>query len=304
MQMFKAEFHVALKWHQGGGHGQKWKGTLVKEGGLVHKRPNMTKRLVLCVVVGVMVYTAVAETVNLSTLKVGNTTYQNVTVLGANTTDLYFKHSRGFANVKLKYVPAELQKRFDYNPKAAAEAERRQNEEEILYQNSLAMAAVKQPTNGGAARAIGALGLETGLADPISERSMLGKPGPSLNPDKWIGDKPSIEGKFVLLNFWATWSSPCRQAIPELNAMQKKYAEKLVVIGVSAEPESAYADFASPHIEYALAMDAKAKLSAACGVTSIPFVTLRDPKGTILYQGHPAALTDKKLQAILARASE
>jgi thiol-disulfide isomerase/thioredoxin len=263
----------------------------------------MIKRLVLCVVLWTG-FAAVAETVQLDTLKVGATTYSNVTVLGANTTDLYFRHSQGFANVKLKYVPASLQKRFDYNPKAAAEAERRQNEEEILYQNSLALAAMKQPTNAAAAKVAGALGSETGLADPVSERSLLGKPGPSLDVEKWIGDKPALEGKFVLIDFWATWSAPCRQGIAELNTIQKKYADKLVVIGVSAEPESAFADFSSPRIEYALAMDSKAKLSAASGVTSIPCVTLRDPKGIVLYQGHPAALTDKRLQAILARANE
>jgi len=262
----------------------------------------MTKRLVLCVVLWVG-YAAWAETVRLNTLQVGTSTYSNIVVLGANATDLYFKHSQGFANVKLKYVPADLQKRFDYDPKAAAEAERRQNEAEILYQTSLAAAAMKQPTNS-AARAVGSLGLETGLADPISDRSLLGKQGPNLNIDKWIGDKPTLESKFVLINFWASWSAPCRQTIAELNAIQKKYADKLVVIGVSAEPESAYAEFSSPRIEYALAVDSKAKLSAASGVTSIPCVILRDPKGVVLYQGHPAALTDKRLQAILARPTE
>src|SRR5678810_1212740 len=134
---------------------------------------SMTKRLILCVVLWVG-YAPWAETVRLNTLQVGATTYSNIVVLGANATDLYFKHSQGFANVKLKYVPADLQKRFDYDPKAAAEAERRQNEAEILYQTSLAAAATKQPTNS-AARAVGSLGLETGLSDPISDRSLLGK---------------------------------------------------------------------------------------------------------------------------------
>jgi thiol-disulfide isomerase/thioredoxin len=263
----------------------------------------MTKRLVLCVLLWAL-FSAGAETVKLDTLKVGNTTYRNVTVLGANATDLYFKHSLGFANVKLKYVPADLQKRFDYDPKAAAEAERHQNEEEILYHTSLAMAAVKQSTNAAAPKVAGALGLETGLADPISDRSQLGKPGPKLEVDKWVGDKPDLEGKFVLIDFWASWSAPCRQGIADLNAWQKKYADKLVVIGVSAEPETAYADFSSPRIEYPLAVDSKAKLCAACGITSIPSITLRDPKGIVLYQGHPAALTEKRLQSILARAAE
>ena len=122
--------------------------------------------------------------------------------------------------------------------------------------------------------------------------------------DKWLSDKPSFEGKFVLLDFWATWSVPCRQYIPELNALQKKYAEKLAVIGVSAESESDVSDMSEPRIEYPSGLDSKAKLTAAAGVTSIPCVLLMDPKGVVLYQGHPAALTDKKLQAILARPTE
>jgi thiol-disulfide isomerase/thioredoxin len=260
----------------------------------------MTKWFLLCIVL--LVCPAGAEQFKLDTLKIGTTTYTNVTVLGANATDLYFSHAHGFANVKLKYVGPELQKRFDYNPKAAEEAEKRQIENEILYQTALAKASAVRP--GNAARAGSAkpsIGSETGLADPISDKSLLGKPGPSLEVDKWLGDKPSLEGKFVLVNFWATWSAPCRQCVPELNALQKKYADKLVVVGVSAEPENDVADMSEPRIEYALAIDAKAKLTAAASVTSIPSILLLDPKGVVLFQGHPAALTEKKLQAILSR---
>src|SRR5215471_7791849 len=109
-----------------------------------------------------------AETLKLDTLKVGSTTYSNVTILGANATDLYFRHSLGFGNVKLKYVGRELQKRFDFDPKAAAEAEKRQNEQDILYQSTLATQESQQ-AKGGSGRPKALLGSETGLADPISE---------------------------------------------------------------------------------------------------------------------------------------
>ena len=263
----------------------------------------MTKRLfLLCTLL--IVFSAAGEQLKLPTLKVGDTTYSNVTILGANTTDLYFSHSQGFANVKLKYVNADLQKHFDYNPKAAEEAERKQNEADILYSTSFAQKTQIRPDDAAAAKSKAALGLETGLADPVSDRSLLGKTQPKIEVDKWLGDKPALEGKFVLLSFWATWSAPCRQCITDLNAIQKKYAEKLVVIGVSTEPENIVSDMAEPRMDYASAIDAKAKLSAAAGVTSIPSVLLCDPKGIVLYQGHPAALTDKKLQAILARSAE
>ena len=254
--------------------------------------------------VGLLVCSAGAEQLKLDTLKIGSTTYSNITILGANTTDLYFSHAHGFANVKLKYVPRDLQKRFDYDPRSAEEAEKRQAENEILYQANLARASAAQAAKAAAGPAKPPLGSQTGLVDPLSDKSLLGKTGPTIQVDKWIGDKPALEGKFVLLDFWTTWSVPCRQYIPELNALQKKYADKLAVVGVSPEPENDVSEMADPRIEYASGIDSKAKLIAAAGVTSIPCVLLMDPKGVVLYQGHPGALTDKKLQAIFARPTE
>ena len=54
-------------------------------------------------------------------------------------------------------------------------------------------------------------------------------------------------------------------------------------------------------IQWLLAL---ALLGAAAGITAIPSVLLCDPKNVVLYAGHPAALTEKKLQAILARPAE
>ena len=250
------------------------------------------------------VIVATGEPLKLDTLKVGSTTYSNVTMLGANVTDLYFSHSLGFANVKLKYLGADLQKRLNYDPKVAEEAEKRQAENDILYQSTLVKAAAAPPNNSAPGKSKTLLGAETGLADPISEGSLLGRPGPSLEVVNWLGEKPAIEGKFVLISFWASWSTPCRQWITEFNALQKKYGDKLVIVGVSAESESDLANMPEPRLEYASAIDSKAKLTAAAGLTSIPYVLLRDPKGTVLYQGHPGAITDKKLETILSRTSE
>ena len=59
-------------------------------------------------------------------------------------------------------------------------------------------------------------------------------------------DLQSLEGKVVLLNFWATWCAPCLQEIPELNRLAERYPEDLVVLSLSDEDRetlTAFEDF-------------------------------------------------------------
>jgi thiol-disulfide isomerase/thioredoxin len=44
-------------------------------------------------------------------------------------------------------------------------------------------------------------------------------------------------GKVILLNFWATWCGPCRAEIPDLVELQKKYADRLQIIGLDVDDD-------------------------------------------------------------------
>jgi thiol-disulfide isomerase/thioredoxin len=257
---------------------------------------------VLCGSVG-LTSSLFAANFTVDLLKAGSRTYTNVTIIGANATDLYFTHSQGISNVKLKYVDVGLQKRFDYDPKLAAEAERQQIDDDSRFQNSIASNLVSQALASATAARKAASSSPDNLADSISSKSLLGKPAPSLEVDKWLGDKPAIQGKCVLLSFWAPWSVPCRRYIPLLNNLHNKYAGRLVVIGLTSDTQ-AEVDAMETKLEFASAIDTKAKLAATLGITSVPSVLLVDAKGIIRYQGHPAALDERILQNLLPKAPE
>ncbi|HWV99817.1 MAG TPA: TlpA disulfide reductase family protein [Candidatus Acidoferrum sp.] len=244
-------------------------------------------------------FSLAAAPMKMDTLKVGSETYSNVTFLGANATDIYFTHSLGIANVKLKYLSPDLQAKFNYDPRASAAAEQKQAEADARYHTNLAARIAAQAV--AEARAAEPPEPMENMADPISDKSLLGKRGPAVDAEKWLGDKPDLEGKFVLVSFWAPWSAPCRKSIPDLNTLQKKFASKLVVVGLAKSSVAEVSDLEKPKLEFASGVDSKGKLADAAGVTSIPCVLLLDPKGVVLYQGHPAALTETHLRALLAK---
>lgn len=245
-----------------------------------------------------------AGQLKLDSLKVGSRVYKTVTVLGYNTTDLYFTHSQGMANARLKYLDRSLQERFNYDPQEAERVERVQEADDARYTADLAsnyVARINARTAKAALEAKHAsITSEDNLADPISEQSLLGKPV-TIEVERWLGDKPEMQGKFVMVAFWAPWSIPCRKWIPELNALQKKFAPKLAVVALTSEPQSEIEEMPGERIQCACAIDSKNRLGLTAGITSVPSILFLDPKGIVRYQGHPGTLTQEKLQSMLAK---
>lgn len=93
-------------------------------------------------------------------------------------------------------------------------------------------------------------------------------------------------GKWVLVNFWATWCSPCLSEIPELISLHDAHKDKdLLVIGIAmqSEPRKNVADFARAHgISYPVVLG-DFKIARQIGVVDVlPSSYLYNPIGELV----------------------
>ncbi len=115
---------------------------------------------------------------------------------------------------------------------------------------------------------------------------------PQIAPDftlKSIEGRPvtlsSFRGKVVLLDFWATWCTPCRSEIPRFIDWQQKYRDKgLVVLGVSMDDSSKdAANFAREmKMTYPVVMGTSDVADSYGGVLGLPVNLLISRDGKIL----------------------
>ena len=96
------------------------------------------------------------------------------------------------------------------------------------------------------------------------------------------------KGKFVLIDFWASWCGPCKAEIPNLMELYKKFGgEKFTVVGINVYDEEAKCKetLKAEGVEYPqiiVANNATEHAAKLYGVSGIPQIMLFSPDGTIL----------------------
>jgi thiol-disulfide isomerase/thioredoxin len=99
------------------------------------------------------------------------------------------------------------------------------------------------------------------------------------------GPFPEFRGKVVLLDFWASWCGPCRNALPNLKRLQAVYGgSDFVLVSVSEDDdESVWRAFVSGHgMTWAQRLDSDGSLQQQYGVNALPTYVLLGRDGSVV----------------------
>ena len=93
-------------------------------------------------------------------------------------------------------------------------------------------------------------------------------------------------GQVVMLNFWASWCGPCRQEMPLLDGISKKYSKMgFVLLGINVDQDDADAQKVLQKIKvsYPILFDPESKLSSVYKVDAMPSSVFIDKKGNVRF---------------------
>jgi len=122
----------------------------------------------------------------------------------------------------------------------------------------------------------------------------IGQPAPEISlpqPDGIPFSLSSLQGKLVLIDFWATWCAPCVEEQPELKVLYDKYQKanpgKFEIVGVSLDKSKenwvkAIDRFKIDWMQVSDLMFWKSPVAKDYGIEELPFNVLMDEQGTII----------------------
>lgn len=120
--------------------------------------------------------------------------------------------------------------------------------------------------------------LASSSAGPAPGFKLTGRGGKAI-------DLAQFKGQVVMINFWATWCGPCRQEMPLLEDIYKKYKPMgFTMLGVNVEPDSAGAEAwlgKQKPVSFPIAFDTESKVSKLYKVAGMPSTVFVDRKGNV-----------------------
>lgn len=129
------------------------------------------------------------------------------------------------------------------------------------------------------------------ITGPAPDFTLKSLKGPNLKLSEYRGD-------VVLINFWASWCAPCRQEMPLLNDLYRRYRDAgFTLLGVNVEEDSAQAAKMARELKlvFPILFDTSNKVSQLYSVEAMPSTILVDRDGNLrfLHQDYKPGYEDE-----------
>lgn len=125
------------------------------------------------------------------------------------------------------------------------------------------------------------LGIEVGATAPaVMVQSLDGKP---VNLGNYIGKTP------ILLEFWATWCPNCKELMPTLLDVEKKFGKQMkfvaIAVAINQSPEKVRRFLAAHPLPHDTYYDVEGKAAGAFDAPATSYVVVIDKQGRVVYTG-------------------
>ncbi len=130
---------------------------------------------------------------------------------------------------------------------------------------------------------------EGGMISSVKNPLDVGETAPDFSLNT-LGEKKlqlsELQGKKVILNFWATWCPPCRKEMPAMQEFYDHFKDEVEVVAINLTKSESKKEDVAAYIEkydytYPIPLDEKAEVRSAYKVVAVPTTYFIDQEGKI-----------------------
>jgi thiol-disulfide isomerase/thioredoxin len=95
----------------------------------------------------------------------------------------------------------------------------------------------------------------------------------------------ALKGRVVFLNFWATWCPPCREEMPSMEILYRRFRDKgleLIAVDIMEGDKAVSAFLSDNNLSFPAALDSNGRVSNRYGIQAIPATFIIDRDGKII----------------------